>query len=390
MGTSRNRALPSDYQSGGVYEQWYYNAFKLGTYNGYSGYASNKTMSDITDSQPYPDHNLTAIHKYCDPLTLNGWAYTSPYWKNYIDYSPQNRASYLYGPDPNIVDWGYWRTKALANVNPRKTMVDVPLFLFELRDFPRMLKNIGDILAAGKQAKKLITSGTSRAEKGRPSKVKLIADTHLAQSFGWAPLFGDLISLLGLADEFERRIALINEAKSGARISRKIGGTSSQSTWVYSLVSAQLELNYVTTRELKVWYTAKLNLTSEYPTSSIEIQKRVTRDLLGLNISASKIWNAIPWTWLIDYFVNIGDFLEANKGNLSFSVSDLNVMAQETIDDIPSHKSGNVSWSGGKFTTVSKQRSVVTNPNASVHRKPFLTNRHIGILSALVVARTLK
>ena len=33
-------------------------------------------------------------------------------------------------------------------------------------------------------------------------------------------------------------------------------------------------------------------------------------DLLGLRPTPAVIWNSLPWTWLIDWFTNVGDILD--------------------------------------------------------------------------------
>jgi hypothetical protein len=115
--------------------------------------------------------------------------------------------------------------------------------------------------------------------------------------------------------------------------------------------------------------------------------------MLGLGSPIKLLWDSIPWTWLIDYFANIGDVIEAGTGLLSYDVTNMNVMCQTTVTDKlvgDIYNPGKLSWSGGTLESVSKLRHVDATPRPSLHYKPWLTNKQAGILGALATAKFLR
>nr|UJQ85459.1 MAG: hypothetical protein 1 [Leviviridae sp.] len=40
-------------------------------------------------------------------------------------------------------------------------------------------------------------------------------------------------------------------------------------------------------------------------------ERKMMRRVMGLNATPSTLWNAIPWSWLVDYFTGLGTFLQA-------------------------------------------------------------------------------
>ena len=169
---------------------------------------SQEYMEDATDPQPWPDHPLN--HTFVSrPLvmTMTGeYAWWIFKWR-YNNRAVDNVVLSAIGAPTGNRSAGYLVTQALANVNPSNPLVDVPLFLFEFKDFPGMLKNAGDIL-----------SGIRNISKG--INPKHANDGFLAYQFGWAPLFSDLRKLLNFAKEFEKRQNFLKQNGGGKKIRR--------------------------------------------------------------------------------------------------------------------------------------------------------------------------
>jgi hypothetical protein len=120
----------------------------------------------------------------------------------------------------------------------------------------------------------------------------------------------------------------------------------------------------------------------------------ILRTALGLNASAATIWNAIPWSWLLDYFFNIGLLMEARRGYSSWHFKDLHVMVKSTkTTSIAStlNQVRSMSYSGGKKIYTRKERSYVgSNPNVGFGFAPMLNLRQTSILGALLTASSLR
>ncbi len=340
-----------------------------------------QSCDDTTGPIPYQDHALNLEHRFCDAIVFNGKAQTTTTrWTDYHNY--RNRGTYGLAPSVPGVDWSYYRTKALAAMNPSTPTVDVPVFLFELKDFPGMLKELGDVLR----------------KKIKPSQA---AGGYLSYSFGWAPLISDLRKLINFSDTVNKRLLYLQKtsAKGGAKVTKTldtITETLSRSSYSgpvpqqTSIPVCRGTSTVVQTR--KVWSVA--NVASFLSPVQLDDPRRTAaRAALGLNLSAASLWEAIPWSWLIDYTGNIGDFLAANRGFIPSRITNLNLMCLDEIVDYLTitETHWNVSISGsGNMLTVSKKRSVSSAPVPSLALRPWFSPHMAGILGSLTTSRALR
>lgn len=374
----RTRTLgPSANAAPGYYQNWYGTTL-IGTYNGSNLTTFYGRCQDTTELPPYTDpHTLLLYKQRVEPLRLNGEMPNASYTKKFYGYNPTNMTGYQYAAAPPPVDWLYWKSKALAAANPFKPKVDLPLFLFELKDMPRMLRQLGDVL-----------NGRSRA--------KDIPGGYLAYQFGWAPLFSDLSDLVNFGKAFNDKMRVLRKAQNGERRRLKLGETTSNSQWVYSASGGtplSYNLSVAQTKKLKVWATIRVRLKD--PILVEDMPWEAVKATLGLDLSAATIWNMIPWTWLMDYFFNIGTMMEARRGYSRWSHHDLFIMATDSLEDkvigpygqVP----GSMTYSGGVRNYTRKQRSFHgSDPNLGVTFKPWLSGQQMSILGALVTAKALK
>lgn len=272
-------------------------------------------------------------------------------------------------------------TKALANMNPNRPIVDLPLFIFELKDFPHMLKQAGDVL------------------KRLPGKLRLrdVPEAHLAYSFGWAPLVSDLWSLVKLAKSIEERKAYFRSLEYGARVKRTLfKGELSRTTTpdgyqVHWIQSPDFISDIENVETLKVWFTANARWIDPLSDARQDHEYTVL-DALGANLSAETLWNAIPWSWLIDYFANVGDVLAARRGYNSWQCTRMCLMARTEVESTLTRVrlATGLSADVGSLKTTVKQRSVYTNPTPILTYDPFLSGRQLAILGSLITARSFR
>jgi len=364
------------------YAYSYVNGKHVGTSVGGSGAGVIERCVDVTMKPPYTvDHPLT-IEKYgCigGPLRLQGNINGSFTRYDVQGYNPQNFSLAQYAPAETPVNWGYWRTKALANMNPNAPDVDVPLFLFELREFPKMLRDLGDVLR----------------KKISP---RSIPNGYLAYSFGWKPLVSDLLDLFNFADLMEKRKAYLRRLEHGGHVRRSLGtrtlrdSTVSGGHQVTFESQAIVRFDLRTHETVRAWYTANAKLLTPLPAASK--LETLSRDLvLGLSVSPQTAWNALPWSWLIDYFANTGDLMQAARGGVAFKCTRMCVMATSEVSLSLSNckpSNGNMSFTGGTLKRTIKRRAVYVNPRPQLTWTPILSGHQMSIIGALITARALK
>ena len=62
--------------------------------------------------------------------------------------------------------------------------------------------------------------------------------------------------------------------------------------------------------EDRVWASARFRYWLPEGPRDVQWTNKMKRALLGLNPSPSVVYNAVPWTWLIDWFTNVGNLIE--------------------------------------------------------------------------------
>jgi hypothetical protein len=122
-------------------------------------------------------------------------------------------------------------------------------------------------------------------------------------------------------------------------------------------------------------------------------------DLLGLKITPSLVWELTPWSWLIDWFLNIGTVIE-NLQTFGLSNTILNYAyccyrreMTATIDlDLSGFmaQSGSPSFTGGKayLMTVDQKVRIPASPFGFGIAGTSLSASQLAILTALGLARS--
>jgi hypothetical protein len=192
---------------------------------------------------------------------------------------------------------------AFAKAKPTNPIASLGVFIAELKDIGGLLiKKITDI--------------------------KSIADAYLAIQFGWKPLLADINSwiksIVELDKQFQflirnngkpvrRRVNLLDESTSGQLyFTGNIGIT--RNTYVdWPGRSARVSswgLRVLFEKQTKVWASGEFMFFLGDVTLP-GTESRIKGRLLGLKVSPSVVWEAVPWSWLVDWLTNAGDVINA-------------------------------------------------------------------------------
>lgn len=339
---------------------------------------------------PYTvDHNLTIVKRTVQPPALNGqtdWiqAFGRVGWLKCEWYATNTRSQMSYVPAATPVDWAYWKTKALGNLNPYRPTIDAPLALFELREFPSMVRQLGRVLSGNAQ----------------PGDVP---GGYLAYQFGWAPLVSDVISLFNLAESIDGRSRFLRNLEQGNRVQRKLfSGTIRDQTTTdgYTTIplntgvhSHCLKADVRLVETLEVWMTANGKLKFPLPTTPGGL-KTLSHDMvLGLTLSPERVWDFLPWSWLIDYFLNMGDYIDAVGGRAYLQTTRLCLMAHiKVVNSLTRIRlaTGLTCSANPRLEREEKRRTAYANPTPLMAFTPFLTGVQTSILGALATSHALK
>nr|UJQ84978.1 MAG: hypothetical protein 1 [Leviviridae sp.] len=243
------------------------------------------------------------------------------------------------------------------------------VFLGEIREVVRMITRPAKTLREGLQGYlSTLKRRKSRAPKHRLNKI--LADTWLEYSFGWQPLVNDTIA----AAETLARWNLENEGVLYRRSSCRGFGKSQAPDPV--LVSDDLVNNYCYYRQVTasgadciVRYKVGMDYKATAPVGSAA---RLA-ELSGFNLTdfIPTVWELVPWSFVVDYFSNVGDILSfccTDKSNMTWICKSQVQTGWRTINTVVDSKRVSaaipnkdlISIEGSSLGSATSKRSVVT------------------------------
>lgn len=171
--------------------------------------------------------------------------------------------------------------------------------LGELAQTLRMIKN--PMQSLRRLADRYLTDVTKRAsgKKTRKQKTKAVADTWLEHNLGWRPLMNDIDGLRGALgrtqDEESRRDIY--------------GSGTNKAKWVYQDVWEPGTVS----RFIRTWKVVDLCSVRFVGQVRVRGGSPGVKDLLGLSGSNAlpTLWELIPYSFIADYFANIGQVIDA-------------------------------------------------------------------------------
>jgi hypothetical protein len=121
-----------------------------------------------------------------------------------------------------------------------------------------------------------------------------------------------------------------------------------------------------------------------------DVAKLARKAALGLEgplgLGFSSFWEAVPWSWLVDWCSNMGNYLDAQRNVMPAKLGGVSII-EHTVTDYTSsdYQDGGLFMGSFRVTRESKQR----RPSAVVPdvHMPFLNGSQMGILASLLTAK---
>jgi hypothetical protein len=217
--------------------------------------------------------------------------------------------------------------KAFGKSRPGNPIAGLGQFLIELKELPAFPLLTGAEGLTGAIAK----FRGQRPFKGIPfhripqhlleklGQFRNLGSEYLNGVFGWKPFIADLVKVYDLTHYVEAEIAkLIRENRKAIRrrgtLIDERSTSRSQTLYPYSYAnvggSPPVSTGYtnyvVTTRErTRVWYSFMYQYYIP-DTGSLLWNAKARAALFGALPTPSLVWEVLPWSWLIDWFANVG------------------------------------------------------------------------------------
>lgn len=379
------------------------------------GYRRRQILTTVTEATQAPSTAFPAIYRYCldevnqrdkdnrltiifdsrNWIPLNGetgvWG-TSGH-RLYRDYFPSaaygtiSHSSALNALLPSISSVAL---ATIARSNPSRPAISIPNFVYELKDLPGMIRDIGRIKLRPRR---------SRGGGVSPRNAREAANHFLAYQMGWAPLISDLRKLLDFQSKVDKKAEELHNLYANRGLQRRVRSQEWMATNNYTvdslrafessngaIINGRIEAHETAER----WGTVRWSPASLPPfdLGSRDFAK-LARDLtFGMKgISPKQVWDAIPWSWLVGWFTNVDDFLQAHHNSIPLVHSKPCVMTKRftRLDYI--RLPGNSWVTGGEGASIRETKERVTNSGSLSASIPFLNGRQFSILTALAIQR---
>lgn len=284
-------------------------------------------------------------------------------------------------------------TMAAARSNPSRPYVDLPVAALELGDVTQLLRDVGrSHLRNNKWGSPIRTPRPSFLGGDATTRA---ANSNLMYQFGIGPLVSDLVKLTNFKDQVDRRVGEINRLieNKGLRRTMKIANYSKTGITNRILQSqgwyVQEDLTWVSTQEVKAhcrWLP-----TPSFPADRSDDRMRnlAKRAVLGITLDASTMWEAMPWSWLIDWGSTFGTYFKSQRNIIPAVLSGVHIMRHTRteythpgLDQPPTFPH----WLSSTRVVVDKKQRAPSFVAPTAHF-PFLNGRQVGILASLAVTR---
>jgi hypothetical protein len=302
-------------------------------------------------------------------------------------------------------------------MRPKPEMMNLLTAAYELKDLPDMLKTtakgmhdaykISLAAVGGNPAKSGLTSVKMPAE---------VAGHFLNHQFGWRPFVQDLSNLFGVVDSIGAHIAK-KKRENNVWIHRTRSDPDSQTEQILSDTSGSSNLSvtpalgssgtnnfilpssarYTVSLEksTKMWYAGwfkqyRLEFDADYERLHPDfVQQRQVLTSLGYYISPIHVYKVTPWTWMIDWFTNVGDQVKAYSDLLDDSIVCKHLCAMRHITSKIRYRQRAVLRTGGSLDFSfyrgfeTKYRAVGLSPYGFSLLPNALSGTQLAILAAI-------
>jgi hypothetical protein len=196
----------------------------------------------------------------------------------------------------------------LYDLRPDLTELSLPNFFLELDDVQKLWPQVKRNMA-------LWRTLANKSSFSNESTAKVLAGDHLAYSFGVKPLLGDLRVMREILERLLAKLKAFDDLAGKITTRKKTiknltvtksgtinwGGDPQQPVPWYALLSTTIQCGLT-------FRPSPREVTGGY-----ELMIKTLLDALGFELNPRIIWDAIPFTFVLDWFFDIGSWLERHK-----------------------------------------------------------------------------
>lgn len=289
-------------------------------------------------------------------------------------FVPEPRQKY---PVPTGLELSNLAWELLSKTNPNVPHVSVPTFVGELKDLPLLFKNWGGTLL-------------QRAAKG-----------NIAWQFAVKPMISDLRKMLNFQDAVDERLRWLKDLSEDKYLKRRagLGKKVDKGSWTQEQIlhsyTCIIKGRWRETTDYDQWGTVQYFSAASFnqPKTNDEAKKLAWKLATDVSIDGgiSAVWNLLPWSWLIDWFVGFNQVIDATRNTVPFLHRNLCIMRTSKafrryeFTEVPEW----VTTSGNRFEYMTRKDRYLASPTWVLPISvPAVTGRQWSILGSLGFLRS--
>jgi hypothetical protein len=404
MGEIRTRELAVP-QGTGSYKPWFSNDSIPITFD-----QGHRKMTD-TIGFTNQVNGLESINSAFSPMRYSGWRWSNPHdpfasW--HFDNVPVDGrpSDGNYPPLSTLPSPEARSTTVLSKSNPNRPAISIPVsFGTEMIDLPRQFKDLGDNLIGEMFRNKSLQAYKRAASRKGISKHDLdtASKNFLAINFGWVPLVQDITKMINIQRDVTKRFRELTSLYRKGGLHRHVTlddemiSFTDHVAFQSSLIGIGGDRHTVVRRKTwgsVIWTPDAGNFPPDVSDGSqLRLAARLVGDLYGPSLDT--VWRAIPFSWMANWFSNVGQVLNATRNNLSVTPSNMCLMTHvvNTVTDIASPALvpdfiNDITCTDGVYVWETKERLALPFPTASFTVGwPILSAFQVSILGSLSAPR---
>jgi hypothetical protein len=188
-----------------------------------------------------------------------------------------------------------------AATNPGAPHISVPQWIAEMKDLPDLVRSWGRYLH------------------------KIVAKGWITWQFAIRPMIADIRRLLAFQSAVEKRFDYLRKLRDEKSVKRRMHwgedrGESAVSTAILQSIVAVVKAKRKTRYTSTSWATCQWQLDSELSLPSLDrdLWNKAADLCAGVTTyeGLQVLWELIPWSWFVDWFANVGQFIQAHNNSV--------------------------------------------------------------------------
>ena len=225
--------------------------------------------------------------------------------------------------------------------------------------------------------------------------LKFAARLNLLYQFGIRPLISDIETLLSFQQAVDRRVDQIKRVYGprGYRRTADLWSGSNVATVSNQIIQSQgSTLTARINKSTSVHVRGHVRWRALFPVqkSDAQLRRMARQSLLGTDFDPYTAWELMPWSWLSDYFLNLGNLVKAAKNMTTITHDAVRIIEHRRTRTFSSNHSlggGSVTCTPMNIVHETKKRTLaVPTLNA---QESILTDGQLSILGSLTVLKGL-